>query len=168
MVDFMNNYKYLYFESISSTNTYLKENYNQLDEFTVAYTYHQTNGRGRLGRTWEGSKDNIAFSILLKPKKQDIAILSLLTGLAVSNAIDTYIKTLIKWPNDIIINDKKVCGILAESIISNQIDAYVVGIGININQTSFWIGNAQRDFRSVFVVKGNRVAGCACAFSFVA
>ena len=133
----MNNYKYLYFESISSTNTYLKENYNQLDEFTVAYTYHQTNGRGRLGRTWEGSKDNIAFSILLKPKKQDIAILSLLTGLAVSNAIDTYIKTLIKWPNDIIINDKKVCGILAESIISNQIDAYVVGIGININQTDF-------------------------------
>ena len=133
----MNKYTYLYFESISSTNTFLKENYKDLDEFSIAYTYNQTNGRGRLGRVWNGGSDNIAFSILLKPKKKDIAILSLLAGLAVSCAIDRYINTSIKWPNDIIINDKKVCGILAESIISDKIDAYIVGIGINVNQIDF-------------------------------
>ena len=133
----MNKYTYLYFESISSTNTFLKENYRDLDEFSIAYTYNQTNGRGRQGRVWNGGRDNIAFSILLKPKKKDIAILSLLAGLAVSYAIDRYIDTSIKWPNDIIINDKKVCGILAESIISDKIDAYIVGIGINVNQMDF-------------------------------
>ena len=133
----MNKYTYLYFESISSTNTFLKENYKDLDEFSIAYTYNKTNCRGRMGRVWNGGSDNIAFSILLKPKKKDIAILSLLAGLAVSRAIDRYINTSIKWPNDIIINDKKVCGILAESIISDKIDAYIVGIGINVNQIDF-------------------------------
>ena len=137
MVVIMNKYTYLYFESISSTNTFLKENYKDLDEFSIAYTYNQTNGRGRMGRVWNGGSDNIAFSILLKPKKKDIAILSLLVGLAVSCAIDRYINTSIKWPNDIIINDKKVCGILAESIISDKIDAYIVGIGINVNRIDF-------------------------------
>ena len=133
----MHEYKILKFDTIDSTNDYLKENYRCLDEYTVATSKIQTKGKGRLGRVWTTPSGNLAFSILLKPTKKDISILTLLSGVAILKTLNKYTKCMIKWPNDILVNDKKVCGILAESIISNKIDALVIGIGININQTEF-------------------------------
>ena len=133
----MEKYNIIYFNKLNSTNTYLKENYKDLKEGTVVCAACQICGRGREKRIWKSSEDSLTFSILLRPDKEDLTNLSLLFGLAVSNAIDKYIKTTIKWPNDIMIGDKKVAGLLAESIISNSVDAYIMGIGVNVNNSFF-------------------------------
>ena len=133
----MNKYNIIHLDVVDSTNNYLKENYQNTLEYTIVYADSQTNGKGRMGRKWISSGKNLEFSILLKPKFENISLLSLLFGLAVSNTIDKYVKSEIKWPNDIIVCDKKICGMLAESIVSDKIEAYIMGIGININEDVF-------------------------------
>lgn len=128
-------YKIINFPTLSSTNQYIKENYKTLDEYSVIVTEEQTNGKGRLGRTWISHNDDLTFSILLKPNldSSKIPLISLVAGLSICNVINKYINCEIKWPNDIIVNDKKIAGILVEAVSSNTIDCVVVGIGININ-----------------------------------
>jgi BirA family biotin operon repressor/biotin-[acetyl-CoA-carboxylase] ligase len=129
------------YETLPSTNLYLKENYSQLDEYTVIICDNQTNGRGRMGRIWEmEAKENIALSILIKPDIEisEVPKLSLLVSAAVFDVISKYVKdTKIKWPNDILISNKKVCGILLESVIGRKLDALIIGIGINLNGKTF-------------------------------
>ena len=132
-------YKIINFPTLSSTNQYLKENYKEYDEFVVVTTDNQTNGKGRMNRVWNSSKDDLIFSILLKPKfdSSKISLISLIMGASLCNVINKYQNCLIKWPNDIIINDKKIAGILVEAISSYEIDAVIIGIGINVNSEKF-------------------------------
>lgn len=131
-------------DSVDSTNSYLKElGINGEEKGTVVITTNQTDGRGRLGRNWEAQADkSLAISILLRPENiaiEDCAITPL-TGLAVANAINdlSYADCRIKWPNDIIIENKKLCGILTEvSMNGDDIDYIVTGIGINVSNTVF-------------------------------
>ncbi len=127
--------KIIEFDTIPSTNLYIKENYRQLSDQTVVVANHQTAGRGRLSRTWEDS-DDLLFSILLKDNlPHNVANLSLLTA---ASLYKTLIKILdnvtIKWPNDILVNSKKLAGILLESVvIGEKIDCVIIGVGINVN-----------------------------------
>ncbi|HEY8444859.1 MAG TPA: biotin--[acetyl-CoA-carboxylase] ligase [Bacilli bacterium] len=132
-------YKKVYFDTLPSTNTYLKDNYQAYDDKTVIICNNQTSGHGRLSRKWEMEPGkNIAMSILLKPKTKDISRLSLLTSAAVFLSLKEYTKNLqIKWPNDILLNKRKVCGILLESIFREQLEALIIGIGINVNSINF-------------------------------
>lgn len=132
-------YKIINFPTLSSTNQYLKENYKKYDEFVVVTTDNQTNGKGRMDRVWNSSKDDLIFSILLKPKfdSSKIPLISLIMGASLCNVINKYQNCSIKWPNDIIINDKKIAGILVEAISSYEIDAVIIGIGINVNSEKF-------------------------------
>ena len=116
-------YKIINFPTLSSTNQYLKENYKKYDEFVVVTTDNQTNGKGRMDRVWNSSKDDLIFSILLKPKfdSSKIPLISLIMGASLCNVINKYQNCSIKWPNDIIINDKKIAGILVEAISSYEI-----------------------------------------------
>lgn len=128
------------FDVLDSTNKYLKQNYNKYQHLDVITALHQTAGRGRLGRDWNDDQSAL-FSILIK-EKQDIKTISsfsLVAAAATYNTLYKYYDNIkIKWPNDILINNKKVAGILLESIIdNNQISCLVVGIGININTKSF-------------------------------
>ena len=127
------------FDTLPSTNKYLKEHYNDYSEFTVVITNNQTNGKGRMARVWNSTSDSLTFSILLKPNidSNKISNISLVTGASICKVINRYIKSQIKWPNDIMVNNKKLAGILVEGISSNKIDAIVVGIGINVNDTLF-------------------------------
>ncbi len=103
----------------------------------------QTKGRGRRGRDWSSpAGDDIFMSLLLKPslEPKSASMITLLTALSVSAAIEkvTNVKTKIKWPNDVVVNKKKVCGILTE--MSSELDFIhyiVVGIGINVNAKEF-------------------------------
>jgi len=112
-------------------------------EGTIILADRQTAGRGRLGRTWlsEPGK-NLTFSLILRPNisPQHIGILSLYAGFSVASAIEhlTGISPTCKWPNDVLLDQKKCCGILSEIVFleKNQV-AIVVGIGININQEVF-------------------------------
>ena len=108
-------------------------------EGTVVCAESQTRGRGRLGRTWASPKGKgITFSILLRPKLPPLAVakLTLLCGVAVSDAIKkiTGLEVNIKWPNDILIENKKLAGILTElNAEMDRVKFVIVGIGLNVN-----------------------------------
>jgi BirA family biotin operon repressor/biotin-[acetyl-CoA-carboxylase] ligase len=103
---------------------------------TVIIAGEQTRGRGRLKRTWFSPRGNIALSIVLYPDIPSLPYLIMIASLAVVHAIDavTGIKTQIKWPNDVLINGRKVCGILVENEMRGKKVAFsIVGTGINTN-----------------------------------
>lgn len=134
----------LFFDTILSTNDYLKQNYSECAHGTVVVTKSQTGGRGRRGNIWENSENESVFmSILFKPnvKVYDLLRISLVSSLSIIQALemnDSNIDLKIKWPNDILIGDKKVCGILTECI-NNDICGVklIIGIGVNVNNENF-------------------------------
>ena len=132
----------IHFSEIDSTNTYLKENYRIYKNLSFVDASYQSKGKGRLGRTWEADKDeSLMFSVLIKDKKllQNAPILSLVAGSAVFKYLSQIgLKNIsIKWPNDIYVNRKKICGILLESVSHEKVDAVIIGIGLNVNQKTF-------------------------------
>ena len=133
--------KIIWTKETISTNTDAK-NSGECDG-TVFITDFQTGGKGRLGRQWVSPpKTALMMSILLKPKKkiEYLQCVTLCAGLAVCNAVNSLcnLKSLIKWPNDIVIGTKKVCGILAEAVTDNgKISSVAVGIGINVTTDTF-------------------------------
>lgn len=139
------NYKYLFFEILSSTNTYCKEYIDNLCNLTVVQANRQTNGRGRSGHTWDASSDSITVSMLIKEEngitfnEKFLNAITLITSCAVNKVLRrTGLDILIKWPNDQVYEDKKLCGILVEAVtVDSNIKGIIIGIGINVNQTSF-------------------------------
>jgi len=140
--------KIYYFYDLESTNITAKEKAlstkEKIDECTVIIAEKQTGGKGRLGRKWLSPKGGIWLSIILYPQISPSYIprITLMTAVAVVKAIEKYtqIEAKIKWPNDILVNGKKACGILTEmSAELDLINWVVVGIGINanINQGEF-------------------------------
>lgn len=123
-----------------STNTYAKALLKSGElsaPFTLVFTENQTKGRGRLGRSWESRKDDTLCMSLVAPYPFKPAI-TLLSALAVHKTLteicgDIKEDIKIKWPNDIVVKNKKLCGILTESTDK----AAVIGIGINLNSTNF-------------------------------
>jgi BirA family biotin operon repressor/biotin-[acetyl-CoA-carboxylase] ligase len=109
---------------------------NGAPEGTAIIAERQTAGRGRLKRTWITTDGNIAVSIIIYPPKKYLQSLIMLGSLAVANAIKntTGIKCQLKWPNDVLIHGKKVCGILIEiKTHIDRLDYAIFGIGINVN-----------------------------------
>ncbi|KXZ38912.1 BirA family transcriptional regulator, biotin operon repressor / biotin-[acetyl-CoA-carboxylase] ligase [Alkalithermobacter thermoalcaliphilus JW-YL-7 = DSM 7308] len=132
----------IYFETIDSTNDYAKKIAKKSSEGTIVISEEQTKGKGRMGRFWHSSKkDGIYMSIILKPDilPNDAPIITQIAGLSVVKALNKLnVDAKIKWPNDILINNKKVCGILTEmSIEIDRIDYIVLGIGINVKTLDF-------------------------------
>ena len=134
--------KIYYFPELKSTNIMAKEKAlhraEGIDEGTLIIAEKQSAGKGRLGREWFSPAGGIWLSIILYPQLSPsyISRITLMTAVAVVKAIKicTQIKSQIKWPNDILINEKKVCGILTEmSAELDIINWVVVGIGINVN-----------------------------------
>ncbi|HHV99719.1 MAG TPA: biotin--[acetyl-CoA-carboxylase] ligase [Clostridiaceae bacterium] len=130
-----------YFKSIDSTNNYAKKAAQEgCEEGTVIVADAQTSGRGRLGRSWESKEDSgIWMSVVLRPyiAPEDVQIMTLAASVAVVAALKSVagVDAGIKWPNDIIIGGRKVCGILTEmSTEMDRVNYLVLGIGININQ----------------------------------
>jgi BirA family biotin operon repressor/biotin-[acetyl-CoA-carboxylase] ligase len=127
-----------YLKQTGSTNRDLLAKAEALPEFYVLTTDFQTAGKGRMERSWEASPgSSVMASVLLRPsfaESSGIGWLTLMTALAISQAIAKLGQDpKIKWPNDVLIGDKKVSGILAEA--SADLSCVVVGFGINVNQT---------------------------------
>ena len=129
--------KIYYFDTIESTQSFaLKVAAKPYENGSVIIAARQTHGRGRQDRKWISPRGGIWLSILLRPNFElsQVALFPMLTSLALAVAIE---KTLnlrpkLKWPNDVMINNKKVAGVLVDaSIESNKIDYLVIGIGIN-------------------------------------
>ena len=132
----------IHFDTIDSTNNYAKSIANDALDGTVIISEEQTGGRGRLGRSWNSKKyEGIWMSIILKPNilPSFAPFITLVAGASITKALRNLgIEATIKWPNDIILNGKKMCGILTElSAEIERINYVVLGIGINVKTMDF-------------------------------
>lgn len=130
----------IYFDVIDSTNIYAKKIAETSEEGTVIVAENQTGGHGRRGKQWTSSSDGAWFSFILKPNASPdvVPVITLIAGLAVCKALGQF-DPLIKWPNDVIINGKKLVGISAEMNAEVDYVKYIiVGIGVNVNSTAFF------------------------------
>ncbi len=128
--------KIYHFSEVESTNNEAKKN-SHLQSGTVFIADRQTKGKARLGRQWISDCGGLSMSVLLKPDitPEKAGLLTLVCGLAASSVID---RCMIKWPNDLVLENKKIGGILCEMSKDDEGKMYVVlGIGINLNTKSF-------------------------------
>lgn len=139
------------YAEIDSTSSQLKrmiESCESIDEYTVVIASHQSGGRGQGSNRWSSNAgENLTFSLLLRPMIEASShfYLNMCISLGIKKALEKHINGVkIKWPNDIYVNDRKLCGILIEStIMGSKISRSIVGIGINIEQKEWedWVPN---------------------------
>ena len=141
----LNDIRYEYFESVDSTNDRIKSRaHEEESQGLVISAGQQTAGKGRIGRKWESpTNESIATSILLRPyeiKLDAIPTITVVAAMAVRDALyHLYgLEGQIKWPNDIVLGGKKICGILTEmELKDNKVWYVVVGIGVNVHNRTF-------------------------------
>lgn len=135
----------IYLEETESTNLYAKK--NNISNNILIITDYQTNGRGRFNRNWISDKSqNILITLVsyFSIPKTELFLINYFASVTILKALEKIISfplnsgIKLKWPNDIIFNRKKICGILSESnYIKNFVTKVIIGIGLNINQTEF-------------------------------
>ena len=133
-------------ESVDSTNSEVRRRFETLDNLSVIAAVSQTAGRGQGDHTWHSRVGvNLTFSLLLKfgdgfslASRDQIAITYMMTLSLLSYLRNKNVKARIKWPNDIWVDDRKICGILIENVLTGPEMKYsIVGVGLNINETDF-------------------------------
>ena len=130
----------IWLDSAESTNKSIREAISALDNLSVIAAAEQTAGRGQGTHTWHSRRgENLTFSILLRPQElevPDILLLTCATTLGIRDyLLDNGVESRIKWPNDIWVGDRKICGILIENILDGKlVKESIIGIGLNINQ----------------------------------
>ncbi len=136
--------KLFVFDSIDSTNACARTLAEAgTEEGSIVIAEFQTSGRGRQGRTWQAEPNqNLLFSVLLRPQLQQesAGLMTFFAAVSVARAIEKAAGCRIecKWPNDLLLNGKKICGILLENSLEKGSMAYsVVGVGLNVNQKEF-------------------------------
>ncbi|CAB4624155.1 unannotated protein [freshwater metagenome] len=147
-----------FLEQTGSTNRDLLDRAESCPEFYVLATNFQTAGRGRMDRAWEAApKSSVMASMLLRPRFADsagVGWLSLLAALAIHQALGNFgVESSIKWPNDVLIEDKKISGILAEA--SSDLSSVVIGFGINVTQSANQLPVAAAT--SLFIITGKEI-----------
>ena len=134
--------KVIKLEKVDSTNNYAKSNIDNFADKTIIYALSQTSGRGRLTRSWVDLGDgNLFMSIVLKPSDNYKDLYSNVTqylSVSLCKILESYgLKPEIKWPNDVLVDGKKIAGILSEAVISGStLKGIIVGIGVNLNANS--------------------------------
>ncbi|MBS3969061.1 MAG: biotin--[acetyl-CoA-carboxylase] ligase [Clostridia bacterium] len=154
----------IHFHEIGSTNEEAKRLADkEYPEGTLVIAEKQTAGKGRMGRHWQSLSTGLWFSILLKPSipPRDASQLSLLVAAALWTALsgDFGIKAKIKWPNDLLVDNKKVCGILTEMKGEmDRINYIITGVGINVNQElEDFSGELANTAVSLKIIKGREI-----------
>lgn len=151
-------------EEIPSTNTYAQELLKEKPpEGTLVLAYKQSAGRGQKGNIWLTEPGlNLTFSVILYPKflaAKQVFLLSKITSIALCETLQEFLpmqEVDIKWPNDMLLNHKKVAGILIENQLEgSRIGSTVIGVGINVNQANF-PEEIQHKATSLFQVKQER------------
>lgn len=146
----------LHFSEIDSTNTYALNNLSNLKDKQVITADTQTNGRGRFNRKWASDMtENLYFSIILKNNLRNYILMNITQYLSVA-ICDAFKKIFvspkIKWSNDILINNKKIGGILAESSFKeNNFSGIVLGCGLNINMNSIQANKIDQPATSLWI-----------------
>lgn len=136
--------KIVHLESVDSTNNYAANVFKDgsIEHGTVILADIQTNGRGQRGNTWQsGAFENLTISIAIDPnlrKINNLISLNHITSIALFKIVSSYCKNVkIKWPNDIVVRENKIAGILIENQFSGNKMQSIIGIGLNVNQIDF-------------------------------
>lgn len=142
----MENFKFIFLPETNSTNKFA-QNFiitNKQKENTIVLTDFQTDGVGQGNKKWHSEKGvNLLFSIVIYPhylEARSNFLLSMITSISIAEVLKSYDvgEVNIKWPNDILLNNKKICGILiANQLCGRQIENSIIGVGLNVNQTDF-------------------------------
>lgn len=154
---------FICFEKLNSTNTYAKENIETLADKTIVSTEIQTNGYGRFKRDWvDLGTENIYMTFILKPSDELKPIYANLTqylSVCLCKQLEEMdLSPEIKWPNDVLLNGKKVCGILAESVIKGgKLKGIVLGIGVNLNASAKNLDTIDRPATSLNIELGRNI-----------
>lgn len=128
----------LRFDELDSTNAYAKRNCSLLADKTVIIAHQQTAGRGRLDRKWVSQEGGLYFSLVLKPQTTGfLPNLTQLMALCVCQVLRSLgAEAVLKWPNDVLVNGQKICGILSEAIFTQAgFEGVILGVGLNVAQT---------------------------------
>ena len=132
-------FKFYNFKTLSSTNDKARELAKNRKYNLVVTAEKQKRGRGRFGRKWSSGLGGLYMTLLLKEDNLDnVRYLTFIAGVSVAKTIKkfTNLNAKVKWPNDVLINNKKICGILTETVTGKENYA-LVGIGVNVNQEKF-------------------------------
>ena len=130
--------KSIHLEEINSTNDYVKKHMSELENLTFVYADRQTSGRGRLDRKWvDSGEENLFLTIVIKPSSPNFLsnftqYLSVILAMVLEE--EYHLPPQIKWPNDVLVNGKKIAGILAEGTTHGGVfSGLALGIGVNLN-----------------------------------
>lgn len=133
-------------KQVNSTNLYAKEHLTEVQDRTIIHACRQTSGRGRMERNWiDLGEGNLFMSFVLKPSDSFDEVYSNLTqylSVKLCELLESYgLEPQIKWPNDVLINGKKIAGILSETVMQGKIfKGLVLGIGVNLNASVEAVG----------------------------
>ena len=147
------------FDSISSTNDWAKEQiaFFQRDKVTIVSADSQTSGRGQYGRSWlSSSKENIyiSFCFFISEGQNDPLSLTHLMAIAVAQLLEEeQLVPQIKWPNDVLIDGKKIAGILCETVPVENMIGVIIGVGLNVNMTAEMLALIGRPATSLAIEK---------------
>lgn len=148
-------------ERLASTSTFLRERAKSdqaLEEGLVVAAHEQTQGRGRSERIWISRPgENLTFSILLRPgaDARKMVSLPMAAALAVADVLGRHgVRAQLKWPNDVLADDRKICGILTDSLAEG---AVILGIGINVNMTEETVAQIGQPATSIRIVTGKKL-----------
>ncbi|OGI10697.1 MAG: biotin--[acetyl-CoA-carboxylase] ligase [Candidatus Margulisbacteria bacterium GWF2_35_9] len=152
----------IHLKTVDSTNSYLLENIENMQDRQVVVANMQTSGRGRFNRPWiSEDSGNVYLSVLLKPQVDQhiLGNVSQFMALVVTDVFLKYcIETQLKWPNDVMVNGKKIAGILSESrYIGNKLQGFVLGLGVNLNMTEDNIKKIDQPATALNIISGHTI-----------
>lgn len=131
--------KYIEFEEIDSTNTYIHDHYQELDDDTIVRAHYQTHGRGRSNHIWHANKnEQLLFSYYMNQNVDPLKVSAIMAYAIITVLRMNHIHATIKWPNDIYVNHQKVAGILVETIYENDLKGIIIGIGMNVSKGDYY------------------------------
>jgi len=158
----MKNKNIIFFDTLDSTNKFAKENIDNYPDKTIITAQTQTQGRGRLNRTWISEQGGLFFSLILKPnlnKTTNYSNLTQVMAISINETLKEFnVNSYIKWPNDIFIDNQKISGILSEIIFTNhKLNGIIIGVGINLNQEKEFSLKIDQEATSLFIQTGKKI-----------
>jgi BirA family biotin operon repressor/biotin-[acetyl-CoA-carboxylase] ligase len=150
------------FDSLDSTNSFLKKHLSDYPDFAVIVTKNQLDGRGRFDRKWQSSAGNsLTFSIKIPATgipQQNWTNITQVMALSVAFLLeDSGLQPFIRWPNDVLINNRKICGILAEVAWEDTKNFIILGVGLNVNNPESDFKDLDRPATSLLIETKNAV-----------
>ena len=152
--------RFIHFETIDSTNTWLKNSWEDQPDMTFVSADYQSQGRGRRQRSWTSPKgESLMFSLLIRDEQllKRHQLVSLVSALSIVRLLQQrgVSDVTVKWPNDVYAGGRKICGILLEGVSQPELQCLIVGIGLNVNQQAF-AGEYRHEPVSLYQLTGRR------------